>query len=75
MTNSTKTMPSHKMYRVIKGRTEQDKDIWTEIAALWEHKDRGGFSIKFKPNEGCVAGSEYVIRRNKPQARPAAQPV
>lgn len=75
MTTPSKNYPTHKMYRVVKGRTEHDKDLWTEIAGCWQHKDGNGLSVKFKLNEVYVPGAEYVIRRNKPQAASAAQPV
>ena len=75
MTTQSKNYPTHKLYRVVKGRTDQDKDIWTEIAGCWQHKDGNGLSVKFKPNEAYVPGGEYVIRRNKQQAQPVAQPV
>ena len=72
MTTAPSKHPTHKFYRVIKGRTEHDKDIWTDIAALWEHKDRQGFSVKFKPNEAYVPGAEYVIRRDKQRSAATA---
>ena len=56
--------PTHKLYRVIKGRGNLEKDIWTEVAACWPHKDGGGFNVKFKFNEAPAAGSEYVMRRD-----------
>lgn len=72
MTTTPKNTPSHKMYRVIKGRTEHDKDIWTEIAALWQHKDGNGMSVKFKANEAYVPGAEYVIRRDRQRTASAS---
>lgn len=56
--------PTHKLYRVVRGRGNLEKDIWTEIAACWPHKDGNGFNVKFKDNETPVAGAEYVLRRD-----------
>lgn len=56
--------PTHKLYRVIRGRGNLDKDVWTEIAACWPHADGNGFKVKFKSNETPVAGAEYVMRRD-----------
>lgn len=66
ITNKTpaKTAPTHKLYRVIKGRTKEDKAIWTEVAACWPHKDGQGFNVKFKFNEVPAPNGEYVIRRD-----------
>ncbi len=65
-TTPTKTnnTPTHKLYRVVKGRTTEDKSIWTEVAACWPHKDGSGFNVKFKFNEAPAAGAEYVMRRD-----------
>ncbi|MEQ1616367.1 MAG: hypothetical protein ABL904_26750 [Hyphomicrobiaceae bacterium] len=60
----TNTVPTHKLYRVVKGRTKEDKTIWTEVAACWPHKDGSGFNVKFKFNEAPAAGAEYVMRRD-----------
>lgn len=74
MTTTTPTSgnrPTHKLYRVVKGRTKEDKSVWTEVAACWPHKDGSGFNVKFKDNETPVAGAEYVMRRDSrfsPQA-------
>lgn len=56
--------PTHKLYRVVRGRGNLDKDIWTEIAACWPHKDGSGFNVKFNFNEAPVNGGEYVMRRD-----------
>ena len=56
--------PTHKIYRVLKGRGNLDKDIWTEVAACWPHKDGNGFNVKFKFNEVPTNGGEYVMRRD-----------
>ena len=61
---ATKTTPTHKLYRVVKGRTEHEKSIWTEVAACWPHKDGNGWNIKFRFNEVPAAGAEYVMRRD-----------
>ena len=56
--------PTHKLYRVIKGRGNLEKDTWTEVAACWPHKDGSGFNVKFKFNEAPAVGAEYVMRRD-----------
>ena len=56
--------PTHKLYRVVRGRGNLDKDIWTEIAACWPHKDGNGFNVKFKDNETPAQNGEYVMRRD-----------
>lgn len=58
------TPPSHKIYRVVRGHGNLDKDIWTEVAACWPHKDGSGFNVKFKFNEAPANGAEYVMRRD-----------
>ena len=68
---SQKTLPTYKLYRVVKGRTKEDKSLWTEVAACWPHKDGSGFNVKFKFNEAPAAGADYVMRRD---TRRAAQP-
>ena len=60
----SKTRPTHKLFRVIKGRTELDKTLWTEVAACWPHKDGNGWNVKFKSNEAPAPGGEYVMRRD-----------
>lgn len=63
-TTKTNNTPTHKLYRVVKGRTKEDKTIWTEVASCWPHKDGSGFNVKFKFNEAPAAGAEYVMRRD-----------
>ena len=63
-TPKSSNTPSFKLYRVVKGRTKEDKAIWTEVAACWPHKDGGGFNVKFKFNETPSNGAEYVMRRD-----------
>lgn len=68
MTTPTPTSgnrPTHKLYRVVKSRTREDKSIWTEVAACWPHKDGGGFNVKFKFNEAPANDGEYVMRRER----------
>lgn len=62
---STTTIPTHKLYRVLKGRTQHDKSIWTEVAACWPYKDGNGWNVKFRFNETPAAGAEYVMRRER----------
>lgn len=62
---NSKAAPTHKLYRVVKGRTPQDKSIWTEVAACWPHKDGQGWNVRFKFNEAPTAGGEYVMRRDR----------
>ncbi len=68
MSTTTKTpaknSPSHKLYRVIKGRTEHDKSVWTPVAVCWPHRDGSGFNVKFNVNEAPAPGGEYVMRRD-----------
>ena len=64
--------PTHKLYRVIKGRTTEDKTIWTEMAACWPHKDGSGFNVKFKFNEAPANGGEYVMRLDTPKPSQSA---
>ncbi len=61
---ATNNTPTHKLYRVVKGRTKLDKDIWTAVAVSWPHKDGSGFNVKFKFNETPNTGAEYVMRRD-----------
>ena len=63
-TETKKSSPTHKLYRVVKGRTHLDKSIWTEVAACWQHKDGNGFNVKFKNNEAPAPSGEYVMRRD-----------
>ena len=63
-TNGQANAPTHKLYRVIKGRTDLDKDIWTEVAVCWPHKDGNGFAVKFKSNETPASNADYVMRRD-----------
>lgn len=62
--NNSGNTPTHKLYRVVKGRTKLDKTIWTEVAACWPHKDGSGFNVKFKFNEAPRNGAEFVMRRD-----------
>ncbi|MBX9683021.1 MAG: hypothetical protein K2X41_04455 [Hyphomicrobium sp.] len=64
---TTKNLPTLKIYRVIKGRTNLDKDIWTPVAVCWPHKDGSGFNVKFKFNEAPANGGEYVMRPDTPK--------
>jgi len=59
-----KNYSTHKLYRVIKGRTNLDKDIWTPVAVCWPHKDGSGFNVRFNANETPAKGGEYVMRRD-----------
>lgn len=59
--------PTYKLYRVVRGRGNLEKDIWTEVAACWPHKHSSGFNVKFKFNESPANGGEYVMRRERPR--------
>ena len=61
---ASRNVPTHKLYRVIKGRANLDKDIWTPVAVCWPHKDGNGFNVKFKFNETPAPNGEYVMRRD-----------
>lgn len=63
MSTTTPSRPTHKLYRVVKGLAGE-KDIWTEIAACWPHRDGNGFAIRLKPNETPAPGADYVMRRD-----------
>jgi hypothetical protein len=63
-TTTSGNRPTHKLYRVIKGRTKEDKAVWTEVATCWPHKDGSGFNVKFKFNEAPATGADYVMRRD-----------
>ena len=41
---TTKAGPSHRLYSILKNGN--DKAIWTEIGAMWPHKDGKGFGGK-----------------------------
>jgi hypothetical protein len=71
-TTTTKNMPTHKLYCVIKGRTKEDKSIWTQVAVCWPHKDGSGFNVKFKFNEAPANGGEYVMRLDAPKPTQSA---
>jgi hypothetical protein len=71
-TQSSGNRPTHKLYRVIKGRTKEDKTVWTEVAACWPHKDGIGFNVKFKFNEAPTNGGEFVMRRDTPKPSQSA---
>ena len=64
--------PTHKLYRVVRGRDNLDKDIWTEVAACWPHKDGIGFNVKFKFNEAPTNGGEFVMRLDTPKSSQSA---
>lgn len=67
---TTTTIPTHKLYRVLKSRTALDKTIWTEVAVCWPHKDGNGWNVKFKFNEAPATGAEYVMRRDTRRSPP-----
>jgi hypothetical protein len=69
---SSGNRPTHKLYRVVKGRTKEDKTVWSEVAACWPHKDGSGFNVKFKFNEAPANGGEYVMRRDTPKPSQSA---
>jgi hypothetical protein len=71
-TTTTENQPTHKLYRVIKGRTKEDKSVWTQVAACWPHKDGSGFNVKFKFNEAPTNGGEYVMRLDTPKPTQSA---
>ena len=57
--------PAFKIYRVVKAKSNLDKDIWTEVAACWPHQDGNGFNVKFNFNEAPQQGAQYVMRRDR----------
>jgi hypothetical protein len=48
--------PTQRAYLVEEGKEENDKDFWTEIGALWPHKDGKGSNLLLK------GGGKIVIR-------------
>ena len=58
--NSNK--PTHRVYAV---KRNDDKSRWTEIGALWPHKDGKGFSLKLDLIP--IDGSDLSIRLNEPK--------
>lgn len=60
--------PSHLVYHV-EEREGDGKDIWTQIGAMWPHKDGNGFNVKLKlqPVDG-----KLTIRLNEPKTEQAA---
>ncbi len=58
--NSNK--PTHRVFAV---RSNEDKSRWTEIGALWPHKDGKGFSLKLDLIP--IDGSDLSIRLNEPK--------
>ena len=50
MTTQTQTAakPSHRVYLVQDAPKEGAKALWTEIGAIWPHKDGQGGSLSFK---------------------------
>jgi hypothetical protein len=66
-TTTSKNGPTHKLYRVIKGRTKEDKTVWTPVASCWPHKDGSGFNVRFRFNEAPANGAEYVMRLDTPK--------
>jgi hypothetical protein len=55
--------PSHRVYAVAK---RGDTSDWTEIGAVWPHRDGKGFNLKlsFLP----LNGADVVIREPLPKA-------
>ena len=52
--------PTHRVYAV---KSNDDKSRWTEIGALWPHKDGKGFSLKLDLIP--IDGSDLSIRLNE----------
>ena len=60
--SQTPTKPSHRVYALQKGA---EKSRWTEIGALWPHKDGKGFSMKL--SNLPIDGSDISIRVIEPK--------
>lgn len=60
--SDTSNKPTHRVYAV-KGKG--DKSRWTEIGALWPHKDGKGFNLKL--NMLPIDGSDITIRSVEPK--------
>jgi hypothetical protein len=68
--NSTKSLPTHRMYSVSKNGDE--KATWTEIGAAFEHKDRKGFNLVFTARP--LEGAQVVLRTAKAKKATADSP-
>ncbi len=49
--------PTHEVYLVRDGKTEDDKAFWNRIGAAWPHKDGKGFAV--------ILDGDIVIRERK----------
>ena len=54
--------PSHRAY-VVSTKKEGEKSIWTEIGAVWPHKNGNGFDVVIR--EGISASGRIVCTEPK----------
>ena len=64
---TTKALPSHRIYAVSKQGDEKTR--WTELGAAWPHKDGKGFQLKF--NASPFGECEVVLRTIEPKKEKA----
>lgn len=64
------TKPTHRVYLVQEAQTEGAKASWTEIGAIWPHKDGQGGTINLKatPMEIGQGKGRIVYRAVKEKA-------
>jgi len=55
--------PSHRAYVVSTPKKEGDKGIWTEIGAIWPHKNGNGFDLVIR--EGISVSGRIVCTEPK----------
>jgi hypothetical protein len=64
----TKTLPAYRIYSVANG---EQKAIWAEIGAAFEHKDRNGLSLVFTARP--LEGAQIVLRVPKPAGKTSSE--
>ena len=57
--------PTHIAYVVTKSAKEGSKGNWTEVGAVWPHKNGEGFDLVI--TEGISVHGRVVIRKNEPK--------
>ena len=65
--------PSHIAFHV-EEREGDAKNIWTQVGALWPHKDGKGFNLmlKLQPMDGKLTIREYEPKTEQATAEQAA---
>ena len=64
--NTNAKTPPHRVYLVIEAKGDQ-KNQWTELGAIWPHKDGdgGAIGLKLTPLEMLKPGARLVYRKVK----------